>query len=264
MKSLTFPIVLLALILFENKSVGQNAAFYDSIAISQFMSGDCRSALETYEKAIQLEPNERVLYYNRAVFLEEIGDYGGAIADYLKCIELSKKDDSKIYITISRLKYALKDLSGAMEYLTKGINVTDTTKLKNSYEWTSHLNRCIILAKYKVEMKDTTGALREFDKIIQFSNQRKDFEEIEFNSLTCRSEILFRQMKVKSAHADYSRLKILCLNTQNFNYKMAEFEVNVGKIFLEQKDIEKACEFFKSSQYYAPYSAENEVKTYCK
>ena len=49
-----------------------------------------------YDKAIQLDPDDAVTYYNRGYSYAEIGEYQAAIGDYDKAIQLDP-DDAMAY-----------------------------------------------------------------------------------------------------------------------------------------------------------------------
>ena len=54
-------------------------------------------AIAEYNKAIQLDPNHALAYYNRAYAYGEIGEYDKAIVDYSKAIELNPSDAQAYY-----------------------------------------------------------------------------------------------------------------------------------------------------------------------
>ena len=56
--------------------------------IVQTQRGQLSSALESYNQAIELEPDNTTVLVNRGLVKDELGDYDGAIADYSSAIKL--------------------------------------------------------------------------------------------------------------------------------------------------------------------------------
>jgi tetratricopeptide (TPR) repeat protein len=82
-------------------------------------------ALADYNKAIELDPNIAIAYFNRGQ-LKYYADknFTGAIADYTKAIELhtdAQEDD--IFFARANAKMQLKDFAGAIADFTKTIEL---------------------------------------------------------------------------------------------------------------------------------------------
>lgn len=75
--------------------------------------GDKRGAIKDYTKAILLNPDYDIAYYNRANAKMSIKDYKGALDDYAKAIELNKKF-MQAYYNRALLKYEMGDYEGEL------------------------------------------------------------------------------------------------------------------------------------------------------
>lgn len=56
--------------------------------IVQTQRGQLSSALESYNRAVELNPDDATALVNRGLVKDELSDYDGAVADYSKAIEL--------------------------------------------------------------------------------------------------------------------------------------------------------------------------------
>jgi tetratricopeptide (TPR) repeat protein len=132
-----------------------NAIVYTNRAnLSRFKRADISfgrsSALEDYDKAIELNPKDALSYELRASYKhsyniivismensksEFIRDCSGALADYNKAIELNP-DDASIYNSRGNLKHFYKscqDLPGALADYNKAIELDPENKVAHKY-----------------------------------------------------------------------------------------------------------------------------------
>lgn len=68
------------------------AEAYNYRGTSYFWLEKYQQALDDYSQALRLDPNLTIAYYNRAYVRIELGDKKGAIADFQRGAELSKKE----------------------------------------------------------------------------------------------------------------------------------------------------------------------------
>ena len=59
---------------------------YNSGVVKQ-KEGDHQSAIDFYDKAIEINPRLDIAYYNRGIAKYNLNDYQGAIVDYTKALE---------------------------------------------------------------------------------------------------------------------------------------------------------------------------------
>ena len=71
--------------------------------------GKYKEAIKDYDKAIELNPNNRAFYNNRGVSKENLGEYNEALKDYKKALELDPNyDTARENIKYIQDKYGLK------------------------------------------------------------------------------------------------------------------------------------------------------------
>ena len=142
--SLTFPFtgIPAIILLVKRKGEFQEEKEYggDSYKRGQayYESGEYHKAIAEYNKAIELNPNLGLAYFNRAYAYGEIGKYDEAIADYSKAIELNPGDAQAHY-------------NRGLDYYNKG----EVSKA------VSDLEKCIGLSTEPELTKDAKQALLE-------------------------------------------------------------------------------------------------------
>tara|TARA_R110002020_G_scaffold108015_3_gene250616 strand:+ start:2154 stop:2657 length:504 start_codon:yes stop_codon:yes gene_type:complete len=118
-------------LLFVPISFSQTIEDFRKSANKKFENSDYKGAIVDYTKAIELDPNMAVLYFNRAISREELKDYQGAVYDYSQAIELSP-DLPFVYLSRGELKLQLEDYRGAIADFTKEIE-SDSNSFKSYY-----------------------------------------------------------------------------------------------------------------------------------
>jgi tetratricopeptide (TPR) repeat protein len=112
---LTFILVLIPLI-----AIAQTAEEYYTRGNAKGELGDYRSAIQNYNKAIQLKPNYANAYNNRGGAKVSLGDYRGAIQDFNKAIELDPNYANAYYNRgVSKIGLGQKD-SGCLDLSKAG------------------------------------------------------------------------------------------------------------------------------------------------
>ena len=113
--------------------------------------------LNDYNQAIKLKPNFEYALFNRANIKVKLGDYEGAISDFSKVIELNP-NENEAYINRGNIKARIGDVSGALADYNKAIS------LNQDYP-EAYYNRGILKSK----MGDHVGAILDFDKSINLN-----------------------------------------------------------------------------------------------
>ena len=110
-------------------------------------TGHYDKAIEEYNKAIEIDPNDASIYVNRGRAKQENGDYREAIKDYSKAIEVDPKYSTS-YSHRGGIKFDLGDKRGAIEDFSKAINLDP--KNENIGRW--YYNRGV--AKFQIGLED--------------------------------------------------------------------------------------------------------------
>ena len=120
---------------------------------------DYAGAIEQFNRAISLNPNEALFYYNRANILFKLKDLPSALIDYQNAINLSQGDSPYYYVYIGSLAKAQYDLNLFAEAIKTYDRAIDLFALSDAYYYRG-------LAKIK--LNDLDGGcqdLKEADKL---------------------------------------------------------------------------------------------------
>jgi len=108
-----FRIILLFLFVFLNFSIfSQTAEEFVKSGIEKAKVGEHKAAIELFDKAIKLKPDEFIYYQYRAYAKDALKDYKGSIADYDKAITLSP-GNTELYYNRALTKYSSGDKKAA-------------------------------------------------------------------------------------------------------------------------------------------------------
>lgn len=130
----------------------QSAEIYFNTGVSKNMSKDYKGAIESYTKAIELNPVFSEAYYNRGIAAFSLKEYPEAIDDFSKVIRM-KPDYTKAYHNRGISWVALKKYKEAMEDYNMAI------KLQPAYS-DAYYNR----GSLKNFLRDYQGAAADFKK----------------------------------------------------------------------------------------------------
>ncbi|KAK7793674.1 hypothetical protein R5R35_013154 [Gryllus longicercus] len=75
----------------EKRNVNSSCALallYNDRGHSKYMQVEFDSAIDDYNKAIEINPNLGVAYYNRATVLYRLGDFEAAYKDMIKAVDM--------------------------------------------------------------------------------------------------------------------------------------------------------------------------------
>ena len=138
-----------------------NAEIYKSRARAKAKLGDHRAAIADYDQAIILNPDDAYGYYNRGQVKKSLGDYVDAIEDFTHAIELMRKNKRTYFIYNDRAdaKLELKDYRGAIEDWTHAINLEP----ENPHTYYLYNER----GKTKRKLEDHEGAMDDFTHAIK-------------------------------------------------------------------------------------------------
>jgi tetratricopeptide (TPR) repeat protein len=92
---------------------------YNYQGIAKFELGDSQGAIVDFDRAIRIDPQDAIAYYNRGLAKFELGDNQGAIVDFDRVIAIDPQD-AEAYSNRGAVKLALGNKQGAIADLTKG------------------------------------------------------------------------------------------------------------------------------------------------
>ncbi|MFN6481410.1 MULTISPECIES: tetratricopeptide repeat protein [unclassified Nostoc] len=135
----------------------QNALAYNRRGDAYYRLGDYEQAQADSSQAILLNPQDANAYFDRGFAFSELGKYKEAIADYTQAIKLNSKD-AYAYYGRGLARAQSKDNKGAIEDFSKAI------ALKPQYT-EAYLQRGILRRRLKQKL----AAIQDFDKVIKIN-----------------------------------------------------------------------------------------------
>ncbi|KGG17189.1 tetratricopeptide repeat protein [Prochlorococcus sp. MIT 0602] len=162
------------------------------------MNDDVEGAMNDFNKAIEIDPNNALAYYFRGYAkYYELEVYSGAISDYSKAIEIDPSN-SNFYTARGFSKQAIKDSIGATNDFFKALEI-------NPRNADAYYGRGIAQQLYNKE-----GAIEDYSKAIEIDTNHADAYLMRGSA----KEVL---KKVEGAMEDYSKaIEINENNTRAF------------------------------------------------
>jgi len=121
--------------------------------------GRIKKAIDHYDKAIELNPQDAEAYYNRGNAKRALGDHQGAITDFDKAIELNPKD-AEAYNNRGNAKADSGNYQEAIIDYNKAIEL-------NPQDAKAYYNR----GNAKKDSDDHRGAITDYNKAIELNPQ---------------------------------------------------------------------------------------------
>ena len=202
-------ILIIGAILYFGKPKRKNADELFEYGLRKVNLGDIEGAIETFSKAIEINPNHDESYFHRAIEKEKIKQFDSAREDYSACIKINPnlaeyhwnraflKDDKNdfhgVIIDYSNFIKLWKEANGAMTYRHAFHNrgkayfelkqfenaVKDFTKVvqldpDSNYSNPGSDSPYIILAKLKVKLENFDGAIQDCNTLLSLEPENKD------------------------------------------------------------------------------------------
>ena len=178
----------------------ENVAAYFNRGILYFEQGKYELAIKDYEKAIQLNPDFKT-YNNRGVSYSTLGKYNLAIQDYTKSIELNPEDvfaygnRGKIYDELEKNDLAIQDYTKAIEL--------------NSYSDELYFNRGNVyyeLENYDLAIQDYTKSIElNPDNASTYYNRGIVYSKLEKYKLSIRDNTKSIELNPENSFAYLNR-----------------------------------------------------------
>ncbi|EDX73566.1 tetratricopeptide repeat domain protein [Coleofasciculus chthonoplastes PCC 7420] len=127
-----------------------------------FQLGQFEQAIASYDKALQIKPDDHNAWYNRGTALLNIGEYEEAIASFEKALQF-KPDSYEAWLNRGLALAKLGEYEEAITFFDKAIQIKP-----DSYE--AWLNRGLALAK----LGEYEEAIASYDKAIQIKPDKHE------------------------------------------------------------------------------------------
>ena len=148
----------------------KDAEYYFNQGIVNFYENKYREAIENYDKAIKIDPNDANAYNNRGIAKVLLGGNNkGAIKDYDKAIEIDPKS-TYAYNNRGNAKVLLKDFKEAIKDYDKAIELDPN----NAETYTNRGKAKGLKGDYQKVIEDYTQAIEDFDKAIDINSEYAD------------------------------------------------------------------------------------------
>ncbi len=145
----------------------QDAAAYSSRGLTYYFLGKYQQAIKAFNKAIQIDPQLDIAYNNRGITYAELGNYKQAINDFTKSIELNPQR-ANLYYNRGLAYHKLGNYQQAINDYTKAIQGDVIDKLIDRLQDTwVYSNRGLAYHK----LGNHQQAINDFNKAIELDPQ---------------------------------------------------------------------------------------------
>ena len=152
----------------------QNPVFYNNRGTTKTALGEFQRAITDLDKAIKLNPQYAAAYNNRGGAKNALGDHQGAVEDFGRAIDLDPTD-AGAYNNRGVAKIGLDDREGAIAEYNTSIRLDP----RNAFAYNNR-------GKTKREMGDQKGAIADYDKAAELS---PNFAEIYNNRGVAKGDL---------------------------------------------------------------------------
>ena len=121
--------------------------------------GDHAGAIVDFDKALEIDPQFKEVYYNRGIAKNNMGDHVGAVADFDRALEANPQD-AKVYFNRGAAKGNMGDHAAAIADFDKALKINP--QLAGVYYNRGHT---------KNNMGDHAAAIADFDKALKINPQ---------------------------------------------------------------------------------------------
>lgn len=159
---------------------------YFSTGMAKYKIGDYKGAITDFIKAIEIDPLDEDAYFNKALAKYKLQYYRDAISDFSKLIEINPVIE-EAYFNRALCKYKLQDYSGTISDYSKTIEINP--KYTGAYN-----NRGVV----KDDLKDYQGAITDYNKAIEIDPKY-------FNAYLNRGIVKSKLKDFKGEILDYNK-----------------------------------------------------------
>ncbi len=208
------------------------AYFY--IGLAKYLLKDLNKSLDSFSKAIQLDPSNASSFYNRALIKSDLKDFEGASKDFKKALELSpkvKKESSDLPPIIKNLKNKSQNLAISKEDLKSLKNIITMTvfdKLSGGKEGRD--STLDLLNNHSNQMmEELPKAMDKFSKFLDSDAIEKDMNKLFeiINNETNYLKVKKSYQTKKDLQKEIGKDSFYYLNKGNSKYKDKQFKAAI-------------------------------------
>ncbi|MGD1698722.1 tetratricopeptide repeat protein [Dapis sp. BLCC M229] len=162
-----------------------NHQFYHNRGIAIAQMGNLKEAIENFQKALELDPKDLQTYHNLGAVYVELGEFNQAIELFSQALKLNVQD-SQIYQNLGVVRFKAGDRQGAIADYNQAIKL-------NPNKAEAYYNRGIAHRFFG----NNQDAINDFTKVLQLNPKVVD-------AYTQRGIIRFEMKDIEGATADFN------------------------------------------------------------
>lgn len=210
---------------------------YNSRGMSIARQGNNKQAIEQYNRALELNPNDPATYINRGVAYHKLGDTDAALKDYNEAIQRDP-ESALAYSNRSNVYYDRGDYNQSLNDAKKAIELDP--QLTQSY--INLANSQLRTAQDPTNAQVQQEAIENYNRAITSQPVRPLLAAV---ALTNRGNVQLAQNRVSGALRDYNRAVQLNPDYAEAYYNRAISQQTVGNRQAAISDFSKAADLYK-------------------
>ena len=231
-------------VLISSERLNERLNYYLNKGREDLDLGNYDSALDNFNKTIELDPTVWQAYHNRAIIKFDRKDFSGAFVDYTKAIELNSDGFYWSFYNRGLISFKLEDWRGAIDDYSKAIELNSANDL-------AYHNR----AYSKQKLNDYEGAIDDYSKAIALEPEEAHY----YSSRGYSKQKLNNHQGVID---DYSKAIELDPNKAYYYSSRAYSKQKLGDFDGAIDDYSKAIELNPKNAYY--YSSRGYIQAELK
>nr|KAJ3412098.1 DnaJ sub C member 3 [Polyrhizophydium stewartii] len=187
-------------------------------------SGQHFKALDQFEAAIEMDPNNHMLYFKRAAAYLTLGKYPQALADFTKVLEL-KPQHTQARIQKARILL----MSGAIDEAARECKLIDPSTAAADQEASkliASVNESVeldLLASKLLKAKDCAAAIEPLTTLISLT-------PLSFDRRLARADCLLELGDKEGAISDFKRCVKIKPDSISLYIKLADLHLSLGEV----------------------------------